>query len=91
MSITNTYDTVSVEDLNVKCPNQIVFIKSVKTGKFLRGAKFWPWTKKWNHAWPATPTKFIQRLNSGNLSKFGINSLEDVIIITSPDDLLNNT
>ena len=87
MSLINTYDSISVEDLNVSCPNQIVFIKNVKTGKFLRGAKFWPWAKKWNHAWPATPDKFVQRFNSGSLSKFGIHSLTDIIIVTSPDNL----
>jgi hypothetical protein len=87
MSNLHSSDSISVKDLDVSSPDQIIFIKNKKTGKFLRGAIFIPWVKKWSNAWPATPKEFIGRFNSGSLKKFGIYSIDDVIVVTSPSEL----
>lgn len=69
-------------------PNdQIIFIKHKRTGKYLRGAKFWRWTSFWQLAWPTSRSVFLQRLNSGALRANGIHCLDDVIIVSTPDQL----
>jgi len=87
-SVLHNAPEYSVSDLNVKCKNQIIFIRHAKTKKLLRGSLFFSWVNSWTRAWPATPSTFIERLNSGSLDKFGINCLSDVEIITNPDDLV---
>lgn len=62
----------------------ICFVRNKKTGRFLRGSKFFPWVKSWRHAAMMSPDKVRQYFHAGNLAKYGITKMSDIDLVTEP-------
>lgn len=64
--------------------NNICFVRSKATGKYLRGARVMPWVASWRNAAMMSPKIVSEYLEAGSLAKYGVNSLNDIDLITEP-------
>ena len=57
----------------------LCFVVRKSDGQFLRGARFWKWTRNWRRAALLTPT-FVKGFCPGK--RYGIESMEDIDLYT---------
>ncbi len=65
---------------------KICFVRRRSDGYFLRGAKYWKWTRSWRAAAMMSPDCFRQYFEQGYLVKFGINRIDDVEFLTEVNE-----
>lgn len=58
----------------------LCFVVRKSDGQFLRGARFWKWTRNWRCAALLTPT-FVEGFCLGK--RYGIESMEDIDLYTA--------
>lgn len=63
---------------------KICFVRNKRTGRFLRGSKFFPWVKNWRHAWMTSPDVVRQYFETGSLAKYGILRMRDIELVMEP-------